>query len=186
MDAFESIVAKAFEARGYWTRIGFKVNLDKATKKALENPSMPRPEIDILAYKPSEKKLLLIECKSYLDSLGVQYAAFSTPDSVTATRFKIFHNARLLDEVKKQVIRQLTEEGMLTASVPDIQLCLVAGKIYGSDETPIKAHFRQRGWMFVSPSELVADLRRFADRGYENDVAMIVVKLLERNLPKLS
>jgi hypothetical protein len=29
MDAFEQIVAKAFDVQGYWTRIGFKVNLDK-------------------------------------------------------------------------------------------------------------------------------------------------------------
>lgn len=186
MDAFESIVAKAFEARGYWTRIGFKVDLDKATKKALNNPSMPRPEIDIVAYKPAENKLLLIECKSYLDSVGVQYAAFSTPDSVTANRFKLFHNEPLLCAVKEQIVRQMTECGMLASPTPCIQLCLVAGKIYGNDEAPLKAHFQQQGWIFVSPSELVADLRCFANRGYENDVAMIVVKLLERNLPHSS
>jgi len=183
MDAFETIVSKAFEARGYWTRIGFKVDLDKATKRALENPSMPRPEIDIVAYKPAEKKLLLIECKSYLDSMGVQYAGFSVSDSVTAIRFKLFQNDRLFKAVKKQVIKQLTDDGMISSS-PSVKLCLVAGKIYGKDEEMLKKHFKKRGWMFVGPSELVADLRLFADRGYENDVATIVVKLLERNLPR--
>ena len=58
---------------------------------------------------------------------------------------------------------------------------MVAGNIYGQDEEMLKKHFKERGWMFVGPSELMRDLRLLADRGYENDVATIMVKLLERN-----
>jgi hypothetical protein len=184
MDAFEQIVARAFEARGYWTRIGFKVDLDKATKKALKNPSMPRPEIDVLAYRPAKQELLMIECKSYLDSPGVQYAAFATPDSVTASRYKLFNNPPLFEAVKTQVIKQLAGDCLLIGPTPRVQLCLVAGKIYGTDESQLKRHFEERGWMFVPPSAVVADLRLFADRGYENDIVTVTVKLLERNLPK--
>ena len=184
MDAFEYIVSKAFEARGYWTRIGFKVDLDKATKRSIGNPFMPRPEIDVLAYKPSERRVLLIECKSYLDSLGVQWKAFSQPDSLTGNRFKLFHNVRLLDAVKHQTLKQLADDGMIGSKVPSVQLCLVAGKIYGKDASLIRTHFEERKWMFVGPAELVSDLRRFATRGYENEVATIAVKLLERNLPE--
>ena len=151
MDAFEQIVARAFEARGYWTRIGFKVDLDKATKKSLKNPSMPRPEIDVLAYRPAKQELLLIECKSYLDSVGVQHAAFAAPDSVTASRFKLFNNAPLFEAVKKQVLKQLSEEGLLLQTTPSVQLCLVAGKIYAADEPLLKQYFEERNWMFVSP-----------------------------------
>ena len=181
MDAFEQIVSKAFEARGYWTRIGFKANLTKATKRDLGNPSMPRPEIDVVAYKPSEKRVLLVECKSYLDSLGVQWKAFLNPESPTGKCYKLFNNKKLFHAVAKQIISQLKDDGMITS--PDIQvtLCLVAGNIYGADETQIRKYFKDHKWMFIPPSELVNDLRRFENRGYENDVTTIVVKLLERN-----
>ena len=184
MDAFEYIVSRAFEARGFWTRIGFKVELDKKTKAEIGNPSMPRPEIDILAYKPSEGNLLLIECKSYLDSLGVQARAFLEPDAFKVNRFKLFHDEALLAAVKRQVLNQLAADGMLGTGTPEICLCLVAGKVYGNDEEKIRNFFNSKGWMFIGPAELVADLRKFAKRGYENDVATIAVKLLERNLPQ--
>jgi len=183
MDAFEQIVTKAFDVQGYWTRIGFKVDLDKQTKRAIGNPSMPRPEIDVLAYKPATNEILLVECKSYLDSPGVRWEAFDQPDSGYAERFKLFHNKALFAAVKKQILKQLAEEGMIIGKSPAIRLGLVAGKIYGSDESRLRALFAKRKWVFVSPSEIAIWLRRFADRGYDNDVATIVVKILERNMP---
>ena len=184
MGAFEYIVARAFDARGYWTRIGFKVDLDKQTKRQLGNPSMPRPEIDVLAYNPQKRLIRLVECKSYIDSLGVQWKAFDDPDSPTGKRFKIFHDAALLSAVTEQIKRQLSDDGLLAPGKHEVRLGLVAGKVYGADEERISAHFKEKGWDFIGPNELVLDLREFAKRGYENDVATIIVKLLERNLPK--
>jgi len=53
MDHFESIIAMLLEAEGYWVRRSFKVNLTKAEKRKIGKPSIPRPEIDLLAFKSS-------------------------------------------------------------------------------------------------------------------------------------
>jgi hypothetical protein len=181
MDAFEQIVAKAFEVQGYWTRIGFKIDLDKKTKKDIGKPSMPRPEIDVLAYKPATNHILLVECKSLLDSPGVRWKAFDQPGCRHADRFKLFHDKALFNAVKKQLLKQLTDEGMIFGKSPTLQLGLVAGKINGKDQPRLCKLFGQREWLFVGPSELATWLSRFADRGYDNDVATIVVKIIERN-----
>jgi hypothetical protein len=72
MDAFETIAARFFEVQGYWTRVRVKVEITKPEKVALNNHSMPRPEIDVVAWKPAANELLIVECKSYLDSAGVR------------------------------------------------------------------------------------------------------------------
>jgi len=63
MDAFEVIAARFFEVQGFWTRIGVKVEITKQEKVVLDNASMPRPEIDVVAWKPATNQLLIIECK---------------------------------------------------------------------------------------------------------------------------
>jgi hypothetical protein len=65
MDAFEQIIAALFEQEGYWTLQNYRVDLSTEDKRQLNNPSMPRPEIDILGYKPRENELLVVECKSF-------------------------------------------------------------------------------------------------------------------------
>jgi hypothetical protein len=45
----------------------------------------------------------------------------------------------------------------------------------------IRSFFDSKGWMFMGTAELVAGPETPA--GYENDVATIAVKLLERNVP---
>lgn len=72
MDAFESIVAGLLWEEGYWTSIDFKVTLSKNAKAELGKFSLPRPEIDILAYQAMDNSLLWVECKSYMDSRGVK------------------------------------------------------------------------------------------------------------------
>lgn len=71
MDAFEELVAEVLRADGYWVHQGYKIDFSTADKRALGNPSMPRPEIDLVAYKPGTGDLLSLECKSYFDSGGV-------------------------------------------------------------------------------------------------------------------
>lgn len=49
MDAFEQIAARPFEVQGYWSRIGYTVDLTKEQKREIGKPSMPRPQLDIIA-----------------------------------------------------------------------------------------------------------------------------------------
>lgn len=48
MDAFESVVATILEREGFWVRTSFKVRLTKDDKHAINRPSSPRWEIDVL------------------------------------------------------------------------------------------------------------------------------------------
>ncbi|HEV7570998.1 MAG TPA: hypothetical protein VGQ21_05820 [Thermoanaerobaculia bacterium] len=181
MDAFEHIAARLFEVQGYWTRVGYAVELTKQQRVDLGQPSLPRRQIDLIAYKPSTNELLVIECKSYLDSPGVRLAAFHGEDAAKKDLFKLFNRSPLRDVVLASLVQQLRGEGLLVANEPTIQLVLVAGKVYSNDEAKLRVLFADRGWKFVGPSEVAAGLRAFADRGYENDIVTFVTKLLERN-----
>jgi hypothetical protein len=81
MDAFEQVVAGLLFREGYWVTQGYKVELTKEEKRLIGKPCSPRWEIDLLAYKGSTKELLAVECKSYLDSVGVPAADIITPNS---------------------------------------------------------------------------------------------------------
>ena len=66
MDHFEGIIKTLLEQEGYWVRQSFKINLTKQEKRDTGKPSMPRPEIDLLAFKQSRNEILAIEVKSFL------------------------------------------------------------------------------------------------------------------------
>ncbi len=66
MDAFESIIATILECDGWWVHRSFKVELTKAEKRKAGRPSMPRHELDILAYKAKKNELRVIECTKSL------------------------------------------------------------------------------------------------------------------------
>ena len=76
MDHFESIIKTLLEAEGYWVRQSFKVNLTKEEKRQIGKPSIPRPEIDLLALHFARNEVLAFEAKSFLDSPGVKLLIF--------------------------------------------------------------------------------------------------------------
>jgi hypothetical protein len=180
MDAFEQIVARVFEVQGYWTQIGFKVELTKEQKRSLGNPSMPRPEIDIIAYKPVTNELLIIECKSYLDSYGIRTAHFDSTDNAYSKTLKLFNRPDLRNLVISELVLQLKAQGLL-ASDPKVQLCLVAGKIYSQSQPEIEKICIENGWRFMGPAQIAENIRKFASRGYENDAITMITKILDRN-----
>jgi hypothetical protein len=99
MDAFEQIAARLFEVQGYWTRIGYTVELTKAQKASIGKASLPRPQLDVLAYKPAANELLVIECKSYLDSRGVMLAGFHGQLKAEKDVYKMFNRQPLRELV---------------------------------------------------------------------------------------
>lgn len=177
MDAFEHVVAEIFWSSGYWVRTSVKVDLTKAEKVEVGLPSMPRPEIDLVAYHGGSNKLLALECKSYLDSRGVTYAEICG-DAESKT-YKLFRRDKMREVVLRHLAAQVVEQGLCRSGV-EVQLGMVAGKVYGGDESKLVELFQQRDWFFRGPCWLKSELTKLARTSYENQVSAVVTKLLLR------
>ena len=90
MDHFEGIIKTLLEYEGYCIRQSFKVNLTKQEKRDIGKHSIPRPEIDILAFKPENNCIVAFEAKSYLDSPGVKLDEFNQEFDIPEGRYKLF------------------------------------------------------------------------------------------------
>ncbi len=123
MDGFESIIAELLETEGYWVRPSFKVELTKAEKRRIGRPSAPRWELDIVAYRGSDSSVLVVECKSYLDSPGVGLSDLK--GGRHRSRYKLFTEPLLRRTVLKRLTKQLVGMG-LSAPSPSTQLALAA------------------------------------------------------------
>lgn len=179
MDAFESLIAMLLRHEGYWVAPSFKVELSKEEKRLVGRHSTPRWELDLVAYKGATNEILAIECKSFLDSTGVVFrsGAFEPPK-----RYKLFGDEILRRVVLECATRQLSASGACAAS-PKITLCLAAGKIAKkSDRAGLERHFADLGWRLLSPEWVKSRLLAASKRGYENDVAFVVSKLLLRGV----
>ena len=180
MDAFEEIVASMLRKQGFWAQSGYKVEISKADKVALGKPSLPQPEIDIIAYSPKDNLLKWVECKSYLDSRGVTYSGLSGKDKRTATRYRAFTDSNYRKIVSKVLVKQLVTEG-LTLPRPKVRYCLVAGRIATeSDREKLHQHFKTNGWILYDERWLASRLDELSEIGYEDDVAVIVATLARR------
>jgi hypothetical protein len=143
VDSFEAVVAAILRRRGYWTQTSVKVELTKSEKREIGRPSSPRWELDIVAYRGASNELLVLECKSYLDSYGVKCATFHGGDSENAERYKLFFDPTLRRVVFRRLKRQFVEAGFCAFS-PSVKLGLAAGKVYG-EEAWLERHFRRIG-----------------------------------------
>ena len=149
MDAFEELVAEILRADGYWVQRGYKIELTTAEKRALDNHSMPRPELDLVAYKPARNELLALECKSYLDSTGVHVRDLM-PDGRLQNRYKMFTKEPLRTVVLAKLVDQLAEASMIVGT-PTPQLGLVYGRAVPSAEPQLKALFEANEWLLFDP-----------------------------------
>lgn len=93
MDAFEQIAARLFEVQGYWTRIGYGVELTKEQNVAVGKQPRPLPQLDVIAYKPATKELLGIKCKSFLDFPETMHARFHGEEDTTRDIYKLFNRS---------------------------------------------------------------------------------------------
>ena len=177
------MVAAILQRQGYWTLTSVKVDLTKAEKRAIGRHSSPRWELDVVAYKGADNSLRVVECKSFLDSPGVEVGAFDGSNKAAAKRYKLFCERTLRTVVFRRLERQLTAAGFCKKA-PTIQLCLAAGKIRG-DSQWLESHFKSRGWLLLGPQHIRDELKKLGTAGYENSVAAVVAKLLLR-APKQS
>ncbi|MFN7843512.1 MAG: hypothetical protein ACK5YR_25645 [Pirellula sp.] len=178
MDSFESIVATILERDGFWVRTSMKVELTKAEKREIDRPSSPRWEIDVVGYRAGDNLLRVVECKSYLDSGGVNISAFDTTSKFSG-RFKLFNEPTTREVVFRRLVAQLVASKAITPN-PKIELCLAAGKIVNGNVDPIRSHFQAMGWLLFDPEWLRQKLLNIAADGYDNAIAAVTAKLLLR------
>lgn len=175
MDAFEELVAEILRADGWWVHHGYRILLSTEEKRALDNPSMPRPEIDLVAYKAGTGELLALECKSYFDSGGVH--ARDLLGGRNAQRYKMFVDARLREVVLNRLVAQLVASGSVIGA-PVVKLGLVYGHATEGNAAIIQKHFAENGWLLFGPDWLRGHLQTMALQSYDNQIASVVAKLL--------
>ncbi|XOB98873.1 hypothetical protein ACMC9I_01930 [Deinococcota bacterium DY0809b] len=178
MHYFEQLVRFLLEREGFWARTSYRVNLTKEEKRMIGRPSSPRPEIDVLAYRPRENLLLIIEVKSYLDSPGVALEQIDT-EFVRGEGYRLFKDEEYRRVMFGRLKSELVNEGAINGTVSMIP-GMVVGKVKG-DEEALERFFSQRGWFFWGPSQLVEKLALTADMGYTDNPFVYTAKLLIRN-----
>lgn len=175
MDAFEDLVARLLRGQNYWVRQNYMIDITKSEKKEIGQPSMPRPEVDIIAYQAAENRVLWVECKSYLNSKGVQFGAVTDPGHAHA--IKIFVDPEFRAIVSYRLQTQLVERRLVRPN-PTIDYWLVAGRVAPQSVTPIEDHFAQNGWTLRQRPWIVDRLGGIAAGEYEDDVVAMAAKLL--------
>ena len=179
MDYFEGLIKTLLEHEGYWIRQSFKVNLTKQEKRDIGKHSIPRPEVDILAYKPEQNQVIAFEAKSYLDSPGVKLAELTQNHEIPEGRYKLFTCGNYRNIVFSRMKQDLIELGMGTAKTR-ITLGLAAGNVYQSKSEEIRSLFISKGWTFLSPENIREKVTDLAAKGYENEPSIITTKILIR------
>jgi len=179
MDHFESIISTLLETEGYWVRRSFKVNVSKEEKRQIGKPSIPRPEIDLLALHFSKNEVLAFEAKSFLDSPGVKLAQLQDVRDVPEGRYKLFTSACFRSIILSRLLQDLVSFGMANSQTK-ISIGLAAGKVYQGQSEQIREFMQARGWSFWSPEDIKQKVMALARRDYENDPAIITAKILLR------
>lgn len=180
MHSFEELIAALLQRRGFWVSASVKVELTKEQKREIGRPSSPRWELDLVGYRAKGNDLLILECKSYLDSTGVSLKDLRDPDARNASRYKLFTESDLRRVVVASLADQMTARGACLPS-PKVRLGLAVGRIANdTSAVDLQAFFDANGWELWTPDSIVEQLRSLADDGYDNSTASIVAKLLLR------
>lgn len=178
-DHFENLVRTLLEGEGFWVFQSFKVDLTKEEKRRIGKPSLPRPEIDLLAFRFSSNEIIAIEAKSYLDSRGVRLEELAASHEIPEGRFKLFTCQNFQAVVLQRLKAQLMSMGMGNDATA-IRLGLVFGNVVSRDVLALRRYVKSKKWFYWSPRLLKRKLRSQARRAYENDPAIIASKLILR------
>jgi hypothetical protein len=182
MNAFEDIVGRYLGEEGYWVRHSVKLDISKEDKVALKKHSMPRPEIDIVALNVRKNELLLLEVKSFLDSpYGVNYYEIigEDKDAEKYDRYKLLTNDKFRNIITSQLKKEYIDKGLILGNI-HIKYGLAAGHIHSGHEDPLSKYFSKRGWILITPAQIKETLRKFAGKGYEDDLVTVTAKLIMR------
>ncbi len=181
MNAFEDIVKQYLEEEGYWVRQSVKVNISKEEKRGIGTPTMPRPEIDLVALNVKKNELLLVEVKSYLDSYGVYFEAVSDENDEAADRYKLFTDSNFRNIVTKRLRGEYQERGLINENTK-INYALAAGHIhYPADEPKIRDYFlkQKEKWILFSSKQIKDKVKELAEKGWEDNIVTMTAKLIQ-------
>lgn len=203
MDAFEQIVTMVLETRGYWVRNGFWVDLSPQVRELIGRPTTPRWELDMLAFRPGNKEVIAVECRSYLDAIGVTAQDFGLPRKVRnektgrmqkvpapmsktkitpENRYKLFLDHNLRSVILNCLQAQLIDQGFITSDTK-VRLGFATGKFRsGKDREEVRALFKKpsENLVLISDLEIQQELAQMSRMLNSNDVAMVASKILMR------
>ena len=184
MDYFESLIKTLLEHENYWVQQSYKIELTIEEKRMVRIPTMPRPEIDLLAFNHRENKVTVFEVKSFLDTAGVVWRDLNMEQDIPpAGRYKLFTCPTYRNVVFTRLMQQLIERGMADEQTT-ITLGLAAGKVAGQinqdNVRNIAMYFEARGWVFWSPTQIQERLELLADTRYSNNPFVIAAKVLQQ------
>jgi hypothetical protein len=177
MDHFESIICTLLEFENNWVRRSFKVNLTPDEKRQIGKPSIPRPEIDLLAFDFARNEVTAFEAKSFLNSPGVKLNELLEVHDIPEGRYKLFTSERYRRIVLQRLLHDLIKYGMADSETK-ILLGLAAGNVYQDQSEAIRELMKKHNWRFWSPEDIRKKVRALANCGYENDPAIITAKIL--------
>jgi len=177
LDHFESIISTLLEADNYWVRRSFKVKLTKDDKLLTGKRSIPRPEIDLLAFDFAKNEVIALEVKSYLNSPGVKLIDLQQDHDLSDGLYKLFTSKRYRDIVLSRLHRQLIDCGMANEQTK-VTLGLAAGKVYQGRSDSIRELLEGKEFKFWSPEYIKNKVMELAKLPYENDQAIITAKIL--------
>ena len=182
MDAFETVVASILQRQGFWNMANVKVELTKEEKRIIGRHSSPRWELDVVAYRGRDNEVRIVECKSFLDSAGVDCAAFNGTNPIFAKRYKLSATLRFAGSFFGGSKNNWLQQDFCREK-PTMRLCLAAGKIRGGENEKawLEHYFHKKKWILLGPDEIQKSLKTLRDSGYENNVAAVVTKLILRN-----
>lgn len=180
MDYFENIVVKIIESDNKWVRQNVKINLTVEEKRATGKPSIPRPDIDIVAYNVKTNILELWEVKSFLDSPGVKFAELDNEYDDTEGRYKLLTSTKYRNIIIERLISEWIEIGLIKED-PVINIGLAVGKFYSNDEALIRDMFYKKGWLLKTPEDIYQGIKRLESEPYENNPYVIASKIVFRH-----
>ena len=179
MEYFEQIVAKLIEKEGKWVKQNVKVDITKEEKKIIGKPSIPRPDIDIVAYNFLTNILEIWEVKSYLDSKGVKYKDLKQEYDIIEGNYKILTSRKYREIITNRLKIDWIKVGLIKEE-PRIIYGLAVGKINSQDEENIKKYFQNKGWLLKLPKDIYNGIKLLEKEAYENDPFIIASKIIFR------
>lgn len=178
MNAFEDIIALYLEEEGYWVRQSVKLeNITKEDKKTLNNPTMPRPEIDIVALNVKRNELLLLQVKSFLHSQGLWFDVVASDKWANSKHYRLFNDEKFRKLISERIFEAYLNKGLINR-ITKINYGMAIGKIHTGDESSFNRHFAQNGWLLITPDEIRNKVKTWADKGWEDNLVFTTAKLV--------